>query len=366
MTQTFRISDALHCILLNAPKGPNLACPRGSFSIGSGRAVFLLPRNAKLWKETLTQRPDRVTLVWWNGIGLGGLVSAGSRAGSRVWEIDHLYLPTPYSSRLARGEDRGAYHDGQGNYDQDASHLELLEHLVQATGQRCAERIFLRVPSNDPIIDLVRRAGFFPYFEETLLLGAGRGPAQGQASNSHTNGVLSTSQSPRQIPRPPLLPRGEAEEVKRRGGIFKLDSRTPEDEYGLFQLFCAATPSQVRVALGLTFDQWKDARERHSQGRREWVARNDGKLTGWLSLLTRRQVEEGEIMVHPGCPDLLAALMGLALARGSSQRWLVPGYQGPVSDFLRDHAFRQVACYTMLVKTVAARVTTRGMVPVEA
>jgi hypothetical protein len=351
MMQTFRISDALRCILLNAPRGPNLACPKENFPAGALLQVAdvpLLPRNIKLWKEALTRRQNRVTLVWWEGTHLVGLASARSRIGLRIWEIDHLYL----IAGLLSGE--------ESTSDSLLLYLELLEHLVQAVGERRAERIFLRLSTDSPVIDLARRTGFFPYFEESLLM-RGR-----HSERSHAK---------EDFPLGHLLQGGD-------GKIFSLWHRVPADDYGLFQLFSAATPSQARVALGLTFDQWRDGRERPShghamslaRGRREWVVRCEGnacpapisKIIGWLSLLPYSQGEEGDVMVHPDHPELLPVLLNLALGKGNAQRWLVPDYQKPVSDLLCHHGFRKVAHYTMLVKTVAARVKSRGMIPVEA
>ena len=122
----------------------------------------------------------------------------------------------------------------------------------------------------------------------------------------------------------------------------------------------------MRIALGLTFDQWKEARELRHQGYRERVAENNGRITGWLSLLARWRVTEGEVMVHPDHPDLLPALLDLALAHGGIHRWLVPDYQERVGDWLQDRSFRQAARYVVLVKTVTARALSPGMAPVEA
>ena len=343
MMQTFRISDALLCILLNAPRGPNFACPRVSLSITTnGWSPAHLPRNARLWTETLVQRQDRVTVVWWDGIRFGGLASAGSRAGSRVWEVDHLYLPTTPTL---------LHPNGQWIYcEQEVPYLELLERLVQLAGGRNAERVFLRLRSGNPVIALARRVGFFPYFEETLLEGKSSG---GQASCYGQIAQISPINNLRK----------SADE---RAPADSPGDRRPEDDYGLFQLFSASTPARVRAALGLTFDQWKDARERHGHGRREWVARTNDKIVGWLSLVTRQHIEHGELMAHPNHPEVLPALMGLALAGGGRQRWLVPDYQESVGDLLRGQGFQEAARYAMLIKTVAAQVKSHGMVPLEA
>ena len=86
MMRTLRTKDVLRCILLNVPKGPNLACPYQSIT-GDKPAS-----NPILWKETLAQRRERVTVASWDGSRLAGLASARIRSGHRAWEIDRLFL----------------------------------------------------------------------------------------------------------------------------------------------------------------------------------------------------------------------------------------------------------------------------------
>lgn len=45
MMQTFRVTDALRCLVLNTPKSPNLACPRSS---PTKHATL---QNLDLWKK---------------------------------------------------------------------------------------------------------------------------------------------------------------------------------------------------------------------------------------------------------------------------------------------------------------------------
>lgn len=314
MMHTFHLSDALRCLLVNAPQGPNLACPRDS--LGGTRLLG----NPKLWQQILVQRRHRITLAWWEGGLLGGLASAQAGAGFRVWELDHLYLPINLQDSQANGR-----HDPL-----EAVTLELLEQLVQGAGQRCAERIFLRVPAESPVTRLAQRAGFFPCFEE--ILWEGRGSLSGNSGSP----------------------------------VAYCRDRLPRDDYPLFQLFSASTPGPVRIALGLTFDQWKEARELRRRGWRDRVTENSDRITSWLSWKARWRVIEREVMVHPDYPDLLPALLDLSLARGSIHRWLVPDYQERVGDWLQGHSFREAARYVVLIKTVTARVLNPGMAPVEA
>lgn len=313
MMETFHIGDALRCVLLNEPRGPNLACSPDALS---GPAAF---GKMTLWRDILRQRRHRVTLGWWEGFRLASLASVRAGAGLRVWEVDHLHLPA--SPEEAPSD---------GGYDQENPRCyELLEQLARTVGQQAGERIFLRLPADSPAVPLARRAGFFPYFEETVL--------EGQAGSPKAGG-------------PPVSCR----------------ERWPQDDHALFQLFAAATPPQVRAALGLTFDQWQGARDLHPRWSREWVSPHNGRITGWLGLSSRSGVVQGQLLVHPDHPEVGPALMGLGLARGGFQRWLVADYQGSVTDRLGRCGFREVARYALLVKTVTARVLSRGMAPVEA
>ena len=317
MMQKVRISDAVRGLLINAPKGPNLACPKASLCGAKS------PGNAILWRDTLAHRRDRITLVSWNGMQLGSLASARTRAGYRVWEIDHLYMAGEPASPGANGQ--------APESPSNSVFLELLEDMVQEAGSRQGQRVVLRLPSDSPIFSIARRGGFFPYYEEILLEAApeilGR------------NGSAGT-------------PVGEA--------------RLPHDDYALFQLFCAATPQQVRVGLGLTFDQWKDALEPPRLGLQEWIIRHDDRVSGWLRLQSHQGVREGDIMVHPDHPENLEALVDLALSFQGHHRWLLPVYREAGTQLLLRQGFHEIARYTVLIKTLAAPVFSHGMAAVEA
>ena len=317
MMQTVRISDAVRCLLLNAPKGPNLACPRGSFFSAKP------PGNTVLWRDALAQRRDRITLASWDGIRLRGLASARIRNGHRVWEIDWLYAPA---------ESNRAHENGhQQDEPWDSLFLRLVDELVHMVGHRLGERVLLRLPSNSPMFSPARRAGFFPYFEESLL--------ERQMVGSHRDGTAQSS---------------------------AVQRRLPQDDYSLFQLYNAATPQQVRVGLGLTFDQWNDARERRGQAASEWVIRHEDRVTGWLGLWSHRGVGEADLVFHPDYPDALPLLLDLALAQRRLLRWLVPHYQEMGNGLIMHHGFQEISRYTVLIKTVAVPVTRREFAPVEA
>ena len=75
MIESFRVSDALRSIVFNTPSAPNLANPRK----GGGERNRL--RNLDLWRQVVTHQDTRITLARWNGLRLGGLVSARTTGG---------------------------------------------------------------------------------------------------------------------------------------------------------------------------------------------------------------------------------------------------------------------------------------------
>ena len=213
----------------------------------------------------------------------------------------------------------------------DSIFMGFLEELVQEAGERLGERVIVRLPSNSPVVFQARRAGFFPYYEESLM--------EGLVGGLGHNGMVA----------PPAF-----------------SKRLPQDDYGIFQLFCAATPQQVRVGLGLTFDQWRDAQEPSTQQQQEWVIRHKERITGWLGIRSYEGAHNSEIMSHPDFPDSLPLLLDLALAHKVVQRWLVPDYQEMAKDLLLRHGLRVISRYTVLVKTMAAPVMRHVMAAVEA
>ena len=314
--QTLRSSDVLRCILLNVPKGPNLACSLEGLTCGK------LVSKSAVWKETLAGRRERVTLAQWDGLHMVGLGSARMRSGHRAWEIDRLFL--------ASGQGGPAI-EGQGsNSDVDPVALELIERLAQEIACHRGQRVFMRLPSDSPMLHCARLAGFFPYYQETLLEG---GPTETlDITPAHLVGC---------------------------------QEMLPEDDYALFQLYCAATPQPVREAVGLTFDQWRDAQESYVR-RQSWVAKHNGKVSGWLGLTRYGRMTAGGVLAHPGSPELWTSLVGWSQSQRGPQRWLVPDYQEMLAELLMRRRFREIAHYNVMIKTVVAPVERLGMATVEA
>ena len=310
MITAFRMSDALRCMLVNAPGGANLAAPTES-------VVRCRPlRNSAFWRQSLVRNPNRVTVGDWNGMGLSGLASARIRGGTRAWEVDRLHLKTIEQA------------------------LDLLEEVVEAAGAHGAEKVFIRVPQGSQIVDEARRAGFFPYYDEIHLTGrewAGNYPHAGPDAGNHAQG-------------------------QQMGG-YSAEERAEPDSYGLFQLYCAATPQQVRVGIGMTFDQWCDSQEQPQPRRSETVLKNEGKIVGWRLREPFGNTAAGQVLAHPGHPGMMAHLIETS---HNTLDWLVPSYQENAVDLLGRSGLHEAGQYTMLIKTVTIPVINRELSYVEA
>ena len=321
MTQGLRISDAVLSVLLNQPKGSNLVwASRGCIGQKRTRSA-----NAGFWKDVVTQRLDRVTRVWREGQNLAALASARSLNGPRAWEVDHLYL-------AGWDGDSQVGQVGQPGKQEDMVH-QLLDDLVQASLNKGAERVILRCPIDSAVIGAARHSGFFPYLTETLLEGPGQG-------------VVLPPESPAESP---------AEGVR---------ERLPQDTHGLFQLYSAATPQQVRVGMGFTLEHWRDCQG--PQSARQWVLTHQDKIYGWAAVWSLAGASEAEILVHPDRPDALPVLMDVVLAQAGPLVWRVPEHQETVRRRLLLRGFQETAEFAVLVKTVAARKYSHAIAAVEA
>ena len=302
MIAPFRISDVLRCLLADAPSGTNRAAPTESVV----RCRPLL--NSTLWRQSLVRSSNRVTVGDWNGMALASLASARVRTGVRAWEVDRLHLKEP------------------------AQALELLEQIVTGVGSRGAERVFLRVGCDSPIVDVARRVGFFPYYEEIHLTGSEWLPETNSSDRNDT-------------------------------GRFTSEDRSEPDQQGVFRLYCAATPQRVREGTGVTIDQWCDSQEPARTHRAETGMKLDGKIVGWGLREPFGKTTAGRMIGHPNHPETTTHLVRLSC---QTQNWLVPDYQDHIVELLDRQGLQESGRYTMLIKTVAVPVRSREFSYVEA
>jgi len=302
--------------VLNRPRSSNLACPKDQFG------PQYLPTSVRMLKDSFVSRNRRSTFVLWNGPHLKGLGSARVRWGPRAWEIDKLYLPENSSLYHEWSGGRDTVGEAEVAYPDDGKQevLELLEDLTRHAGTLGAQKLYLRVPWRSPVIDIAKQDGFFPYMSERLLVGK------------------------------------DCNITRPQGANLKLRPRLPQDEYPLFQLYSACTPSSVRAGLGMTLGQWRDGRERQTKTATEEVYEAGGRIIAWLGSSRHLGQTHFELMVHPEKRETVPGLLDHCLSWTGVQAWLVPEYQDFLVDSLVHRGFKEVAYFCMLIKAVAARV----------
>ena len=240
------------------------------------------------------------TWVSVRGATIRGLVSARHRAKGTAWEVDCL---------IDADDDKGVI-------------LSLLERMAQGIVKQKAERVFLRLAAESPLVYVARQAGFFPYAQETLYrcdLSSGGRSASGV--------------------QPPSLP---------------LRPRLKGDTLGLYQLYSAVAPANVRAIEGATLRDWQAAQEPWGGRPTSLVLEEDGLIVAWLRFLPG---QEGRfsLLVHPERRDV-EAFINVALAHLADSRTifcLASARHEPLARLLRRLGFQPAGDYVALARRLA-------------
>ena len=228
--------------------------------------------------------------------------AARPRSGPRTWEFTQL---------LPASEDESGCED-------------LLRTICRGVAGRGGERVFIRLRSEDPLVDVTRRCGFVPCAHEVLFKGRHRTP--------------STERS------------------------ITVREKRPAHEYGLFRLYNAATPSETRFATGMTFEQWASSREQGGGRRREYVYESDGMLRGWIGTSQRRGPARIIAMIHPEEETSIVPLMDYGLARltgAPTVYCLVQEHQTILQRLLVQIGYEAVSEYVTLVRSMVTPIRNR-------
>ena len=228
---------------------------------------------------------------------IAAIAAARPRSGLQTWEIAHLLTAL----------DAEAVCDG------------LLRKACEGVARVGGERVFIRFQTRDPLVGTARVCGFIPCAHELLYHG-------------------------RQRP------------GYNRSFAF-LREKTPSDEYGLFQLYNASTPSETRLAAGLTFDQWRSSREQSRGRSREIVYERDGVVRGWLRTVQHAGVGKITVVMHPGDEADVGDLIDYGLARltGIGMVYcLVPKHQVLMQRLLLQRGYEVLTEYVTLVRSMLA------------
>ena len=228
-----------------------------------------------------------------------GIAAARPRSGERTWEASHLYLTSK----------------------DDALTQDLMRALAQSVARRQGERIFARFAYGDPLIEVAGLCGFAPSGHEYLYRGRRRSAGAGAGID-----------------------------VRRT---------TPADEYGIFQLYTACTPSDRRLSSGMTFGQWSDSRERVRRRGHEFVFTKDGQVRGWINTIRGSGPGMVQLMVHPDDESDVDGTLDFGLARlprGDEVYCLVSDHQSALIGHMRQRGFEVQSEYVTLVRSMVTPV----------
>jgi hypothetical protein len=286
---------------------PNEAMARDN----PGKGSLLSPET--FLEHWLPLKSRRHTWVSASGVRTLGVVSIKSCSSPTVWQIDYLQA------------------------SDEESCLALLDRVSTAAAKRGVRRLFLRLLSTSPLIDGARHVGFSCYGVDYLYRYHGEGGRRSAEAS----------------------------------GPYFLRPRSSGDEYGLFELYNAAVPLQVRTAEGMALEEWQGSRECGSWLEQHWefVLQKQGGIVGWLRVNAARGIGCFEIMSHQLDEDDLEWLVNyslMCLGGKPTVFFIVSAFQGQLLELLGRLGFEQVAEYSALVKEIALRVREPHFVPMRA
>ena len=290
--------DVCRYALLGEPGGSERA-----YTLGSLRKEKLPTfETVSVSRAGLSPRGRRCACVWHRGSRVIGLATAGRRSGPQSWEITHLFLEPGI----------------------DSPDPELLDEVSRQVASHGGKRIFLRLRHDDPLVDAARLSGFFPCVPEVLYKGM---PRQGEGGGH-------------------AFPNDASRSLRRK---------QPRDDYDIFRLYCAATPSEVRAVSGMTFDQWAASREQGRGRSQEFVSDKNGEVSAWLRCTRQWGTAQLEVMVHPDHEPGMGSVVdfGLERLRGSKAVYcLAPRYQTALQRILEYRGFEASSEYVTVVKSM--------------
>jgi hypothetical protein len=274
------------------------------------RRVF--PNEAKTWDRLNPQGSDngphpletaieqwftfatgKHTWVSVRGATIRGLISARHRAKHTTWEVDCL---------IDADEDKSII-------------LSLLSRMASGLTKLGAERVFLRLAAESPLVEVTRRAGFFAYSQEALY--------------------CADQTKPQLAPDTTSL----------------LRARAKSDALGLFQLYNQGVPSNIRAVEGATLREWQAALEPWGGRPKDFILEENYLIGTWLRILSGQR---GcfSLLTHPQSPRL-EAMIQFALAQLTGSRYLlclVPSYDVALSRSLEQSGFSAGGQYIRLAK----------------
>ncbi len=266
---------------------PNEAKPLDQ--LGIDKPAHPLETALEQWFSFATGKQTWVSV---RGATIRGLISARSRAQRSAWEVEVLIDAS----------------------DDESVVLSLFSRMTAGVIRQGAERVFLRLESASPLVQIARSAGFFIYSRETLY---------------------------------------RREAAEREAVDLPLRRRRKDDAPGIYQLYTRAVPANVRSIEGPTFREWQAGQEHWSRRGADLVLEDTGVISGWIRAQAG-QVGRIQVLALEGsapCQELAcAATTGMA---GRIVFCLVPDHNASLAAALLRLDFEPVATYTAMAKRLA-------------
>ncbi len=303
MIRSLQLTDipALLLFLARAPK--NEARTRDRLGSREIELLSALP----LLKGCLISADKQHSFVCVHGGFIQGLLCLRRGRGSGAWFVERLFLE--------RGHEDKCY--------------DLLDRLGYAGGEIKAERVFLRLDSSSPAVEIAKQAGFNHYLTELLY---------------------------------------RLDEVRESvpDSLPELRPKLAVDEHALFRLYSASTPLQVRSAEGMTLQEW--CQSRGNNAGKELVQEQAGGITAWVRISHSGAAGRFEICAAPGSNDL-EKLVDYSVTLLKTRRpvyCIAAEYQDQLRRILEERGFYQAGAYACLSKQLAVRVSEPQLVPLRA
>ncbi len=244
---------------------------------------------------------------------IDGLVSVKASVPPIAWQVDYLQV------------------------EKENVCIDLLDTASAAAAERGARKLFLRLDYTCPLISEARRAGFISYTKEYLYHYRGE---SGQI----------TSAAPQS---------------------YTIRPRDRTDENGLFDLYKSAVPQQVRLAEGITLEEWRGSMPQGPllQQHKEFILQKGSCLIGWLRIDTSRRLGHFDLIYSQVDDASLSWAVNYAIARLASKQMkscIVHSYQTQLKTLVESSEFEQAAEYVSLVKEIAIKVREPSFMPMRA
>ncbi len=257
------------------------------------------------FEQWLSFATGRHTWISVKGPTLRGLVSARKRGSKLAWEIDCLI-----------DADEG----------DDGVLMSLLDQVTEAAGKSGAHKIFVRLPAASMIEEATRRCAFGSYSREHVY-------------TAETSEIRPTPQPSAELRR-----------------------RAKEDAFGLFQLYNAVVPEQIRRFEAMTFMEWTASQERLGRTT-QYVLERDDTIVGWLRISGDGDIGRFAVV---GQHDAIEPLIDAAIAKLANRErlyLLVPEYESGLGRALEDRGFEAREAYSVLSRRTVRPVKAPKAVP---